>query len=73
MRIARQVNPMLNDQERKLLRRFLQENFSTASHPRAELLTPEARQELFDRYAPSNRELFESHDLGGPGDVLGYY
>ncbi len=73
MKIARQVNPMLNDQERKLLRRFLQEHFSTATHPRAVLLGPDARAQIFEEYAASNRELFERYDLGAPGDALGYY
>lgn len=73
MKIARQVNPMLNEQERKLLRRFLQEHFSTATHPRAALLGSEARAEIFETYAVSNRELFEKYDLGGPGNGLGYY
>ena len=73
MKIARQVNPMLNEQERKLLRRFLQEYFSTATHPRAVLFSPEARARIFEEYASSNRRLFEQYDLGGSGHTFGYY
>ena len=74
MRIARKVNPLLdNERDRKALRKFLQEKFSTATHPRAELLTPETRAAITARYAASNRELFARYDLAAAGDLLGYY
>lgn len=74
MQIAQRAQPLIESKEdRKALRRFLQENFSTATHPRAELLDPEARAEIVARYAPSNRELFARYDLGADGGALGYY
>ena len=74
MKIAQKANPLLKDKkDRRMLRRFLQENFSTSTHPRARLLAPEARMEIAARYAPSNRALFERFDLGADGAALGYY
>jgi hypothetical protein len=74
MKIARRTNALLeNKKDRRMLRRFLQENFSTATHPRAELLDPEARAALAARYAASNRALFERYDLGADGAALGYF
>ena len=73
MKIARRANPLLDKKEKRILRKFLQENFSTATHPRAELLDPGQRQEIFERYADSNRKLFAEYDLGASGGDLGYY
>lgn len=73
MKIARRSNPMLKGKERKVLRKFLQEHFSTATHPRAELFTPEQRQDLIARHAAKNRTLFERYDLGAPGEALQYF
>lgn len=75
MKIARHAGPFLESKkDRNVFRKFLQENFSTATHARAELLDPAARQEIFERYAASNRTLFRRYDLGGAaGDALGYY
>lgn len=73
LKIARRVNPLLNPQERKLLRKFLQNNFSTATHPRAVLLSDEQREAVFRKYRESNRELFERYDLAADGAALGYF
>lgn len=73
LKIAQRVNPILKPKERKLLRRFLQEHFSTADYPRAELLDAEQRQAMEDEYRDSNRRLFERWDLGVDGKKLGYY
>jgi hypothetical protein len=73
MQIAHRVNPLLSPKERKVFRRFLQEHFSTATHPRAELLNEEQRQEMEDRYRVSNRQLFERYDFGIDGRSLGYF
>jgi hypothetical protein len=73
LQIAQRVNPILSPKERKLLRRFLQENFSTETHPRAELLDEQQRQTMFEVYQDSNRRLFERFDLGVDGSALGYY
>ena len=73
MKIAQRVNPMLSPKERKVLRRFLQEHFSTATHPRAQLLGEEQRAAIFKTYQASNRQLFERYDLGTDGESLGYF
>lgn len=73
IKIARRVNPLLSPEERKLFRRFLQKNFSTATHPRAVLLNDEQRQAIFESYRQSNQQLFERYDLGIDGKSLGYF
>jgi hypothetical protein len=73
MQIAQRVNPLLSPKEKKVFRRFLQEHFSTATHPRAVLLDAEQRQAMFDRYRESNQRLFEHHDLAADGRALGYF
>lgn len=73
MQIAQRVNPLLSPKEKKVFRRFLQEHFSTATHPRAVLLDAEQRQAMFDRYRESNQRLFERHDLAADGHALGYF
>lgn len=73
MQIARRVNPLLSPTERKLFRRFLQKHFSTATHPRAVLLTDEQRQAIFETYRESNQQLFEHYDLAADGKSLGYF
>lgn len=73
MQIAKQVNPLLSPKEKKVFRRFLQEHFSTATHPRAVLLTEEQRRAMFERYQASNRLLFGRYDLAIDGEQLGYF
>ena len=73
MQIAQRINPLLSAKEKKKLRRFLQEHFSTATHPRATLLSEEQRHTIFEKYRESNRQLFERYDLGFDGKVLGYF
>jgi hypothetical protein len=74
MQIAQRVNPLLSrKKEKKVLRRFLQEHFSTATHPRAVLLNEEQRKAIFETYRESNRRLFERYDLGVDGERLGYF
>jgi len=73
LQIAQRVNPILSPKERKLFRRFLQENFSTATHPRAELLNEEQQKEMSEKYRASNKKLFERYDLCADGVSLGYY
>lgn len=73
MQIAHRVNPLLNRKERRMLRRFLQENFSTATHPRAVLLDELQREAIFDKYRESNRRLFKRYDFGVSGERLGYF
>lgn len=51
LRIAMRVNPLLKGCERGLVRRFLQAHFSNQNEPRPELLTPDLKAELIERYA----------------------
>lgn len=73
MQIAHRVNPLLSRKEKKVLRRFLQEHFSTATHPRALLLDDEQRLAIFERYQESNRRMFERYDFQMDGERLGYF
>lgn len=59
--IARKVNPLLNKEEKKFLRNFLQENFSTATHERASFLDVDKRHEVMDFYSLDNKELFDKY------------
>lgn len=61
LQIATRVNPLLNPQEKALMRRFLQENFSNVTHPRAVLFTPEERAAFLGRFHAENMALFDSH------------
>lgn len=71
LRIALVGNGLLEPEERKLLRKFLQENFSNATHPRAKLMTPEQSAELLAMHEQGNRELFAKYcpelDMAGLG------
>lgn len=73
MQIALRVNPLLSPKEKKVFRRFLQEHFSTATHPRAVLLDEEQRLAMLEKYRESNRRLFERYDLAADGQSLGYF
>lgn len=62
MQIAARVYPLLDKpEERALLRRFLQENFSNVTHPRAVLFTPEQRAAFLGRFHEGNMRLFDVH------------
>ena len=67
LEIARRSNDLLTKEEQKVLRRFLQDNFSNVTHPRPQLLSDEARSEFLAGYARSNQILEETYfdpDLG---------
>ena len=61
LKIARAINPLLDDADKPKLRKFLQENYSTATHAKAELFTPEQREAMIGEYADSNMEIFETY------------
>lgn len=74
MEIAKLVNPILETKKDKnKLRSFLQSNFSTATHPKAYLLSGDQRKDIFDIYQSENKCLFESLSLESLGSSLGYY
>jgi hypothetical protein len=73
MEIAQRVNPLLQSaSDKRKLRAFLQVNFSTATHPRARLLSDEQRLALFDRYRDSNEKLFARFMPNQDGHRMGY-
>ncbi len=59
--IARKVNPLLDLKEKKLLREFLQENFSTATHPRSSFLSEEQKKNVNSIYSKDNEVLFKEY------------
>jgi hypothetical protein len=73
LEIALLVYPILTQEERFTLRRFLQTNFSTRKYPRAELLTGQQANEILEMHRSANAKLFErympDHDPVG----LGYF
>ncbi|WP_140162447.1 hypothetical protein [Billgrantia desiderata] len=71
--IANLVNPLLDKKERQLLRKFLQENFSTATHERAQFLSLEEREELKKIHSSDNKKLFEIYIPKQNGKLLGYF
>lgn len=71
--IAKKVNPILEESDQKIFRTFLQENFSTATHKRAEFFSKEDREDLFKYYSPLNKRVFEDYVKGYDGEELGYY
>lgn len=72
LNIARTINPLLDKEGKDVLRKFLQENYSTATHPKAELFTPDQRDQLRERYRECNQRLFEDYMSDWPAE-LRYY
>lgn len=54
LNIARTANPLLSAEEQRLLRTFLQTNFSNATHPRARLLSDAARRDILAMHRDGN-------------------
>lgn len=58
LELASGINPLLrNATERKLFRKFLQDNFSNRDYPRPTLLSAEAKEEMRLRYETENAGL----------------
>ena len=58
--LARGINPILiNTSERRLFRKFLQENFSNQQYPRPVLLSEAAKAEIRAVYRDENKRLLE--------------
>lgn len=57
LEIALHVHPLLNGEERKKMRRFLQKNFSNADYPRPVLLTADETEELNRKWMPEYERL----------------
>lgn len=59
LEIARRTNDLLTGEDARVFRRFLQQNFSNATHAPAELLSDQRRREILEQHEASNRRLFE--------------
>lgn len=71
--IWRQVEPLLEtEDQRKNFRAYLQAEFSTATLPRAEWLSPDQRQAIKDIYHASNARLFAQYMPEHNPNSLGY-
>lgn len=73
MEMALYFYPKINDEEKKVLRGFLQKNFSTRTHKRPTLMSDEQRDEVRSLYKDRNRILFENYMCNHNGGDLGYY
>lgn len=70
--IAKAANAMLGEEDKRILRRFLQENFSTATHSRAILFEPEQRACLMAAQRADNQLLFDGW-LSAYPEEAGFY
>lgn len=73
MRMALMAAPEISPKDMKLLRRFLQEHFSTDSYPRPRLFTPEETAAMKALYAADNADLFARYLPGYDAAKLGYF
>jgi hypothetical protein len=56
--IQKLSNPHLDDQEKRMLRTFLEQAFPKVQSTGFQLFSPETRQDLLNHYSASNQELF---------------
>lgn len=61
LEIANVMNPQLDPDGRRTLRQFLQENHSTATHPRPVLVPEGQRREILGRLRGDNEQLFAEY------------
>jgi hypothetical protein len=59
LQIAGHAHPLITPDEQKHLRTFLQTHFSTASHPKAVLLSKEQRNHIIEMHRRENVALFD--------------
>lgn len=57
--IAKRVNPLLEKDEKRKLRNFLQTHFSTATHPRGEFFSNDQKKQILGYYLSGNKALFQ--------------
>lgn len=72
VKMARFTMPLVKPGDRKKLRKFLQENFSTEHYPRPRYFSETQREEMAVLYRADNARLFESYIPDQDPDVLGY-
>lgn len=72
LRLALVGNKLLQPDERKLLRKFLQDNFSNATHPRAKLMSPEQSARIIEMHQEGNKEVLAAYSPEIDPVKLGY-
>lgn len=70
--IASVINPLLDKDGRNTLRKFLQQKYSTATHPRAVLISDNQRNEIRDRLRKDNENLFSEYLSDWGADKASY-
>lgn len=71
-KMAMACYPMLDVEEKKVFRQFLQKSFSTKTHPRARFFSDEERIALLKMHSEGNRRVFDCY-IGGLDPVaFGY-
>jgi glycosyltransferase involved in cell wall biosynthesis/tetratricopeptide (TPR) repeat protein len=70
--MALRCYPLLDEKDRVKFRKYLQENFSVATHPKAKLLSDAQTRAIMASYAKENAELFERF-MPDDIDCLKYY
>ncbi|MFC8800916.1 hypothetical protein ACFT2C_24560 [Promicromonospora sp. NPDC057138] len=63
-------NALLEKDDSRKLRHFLDDNFSNLTHPAPRLLTPEQRDELLTALLPSNKALHDMIGADGPSPYV---
>jgi len=63
-------NDLLEKEDARKLRHFLDANFSNLTHPAPRLLTPERRYELLSALLPSNKALHDKIGADGPSPYV---
>ena len=59
--IFKYASPMITKKEQNILRSFLQNNFSTKTHPKDTFLTDEIKNNIREYYLKSNKEVFKKY------------
>jgi len=72
LKIAQSANPLLSQEEQRLLRTFLQSNFSNVTHPRAQLFSKELSQEIMNYHQGGNEAVFSRYCRDQDFGALGY-
>lgn len=57
LQLALRMNPLLEPTETNVVRRFLQEHFSNRTEPRPNLMAPDLKRELQNRYGDEYKAL----------------
>ena len=70
--VARFTMPMLGPKQKKNMRRFLQENFSTEHYPRPKYFTDEQAARIKTTYKAENARLFDEYIPGALPETYGY-